>query len=66
LCEEKQKAGHSHTTLKAFAYHLWRMVWQAWLVPWAPLWRWRNNCLAKIKICDLYFVQPLFCAPYKR
>jgi len=23
-----------------------------------------QNCLANIKICDLQFLQPLFCAPY--
>jgi len=40
-------------------------VWQAWFVPWAPLWRGRKNCLAKIKICDLQILQPLFCAPYR-
>ena len=39
-------------------------VWQAWLVPWAPLWWERKYCLAKIKICDLQFLQPLYCAPY--
>ena len=25
---------------------------------------WAQSCLAKIKICDLQFLQPLFCAPY--
>jgi len=25
-------------------------VWQAWLVPWAPVWWGRKNWLAKIKI----------------
>ena len=24
-------------------------VWQAWHMPWAPLWRGRKNCLAKLK-----------------
>jgi len=35
-------------------------VWQAWHVPWAPLWWGRKNCLAKFKICHLQF---LFWAP---
>jgi len=25
-----------------------------------------QKCLAQIKICDLQFLQPLFCAPYKQ
>jgi len=35
-------------------------VWQAWLMPWAPLWWGRKNCLAKNKMCDLQYLQPLF------
>jgi len=38
-------------------------VWQACHVPWAPLWWGRKNCMAKIKICDLQFLEPLSCAP---
>ena len=26
-------------------------VWQAWLMPWARLWRVRKNCLQKTKVC---------------
>jgi len=45
-------------------------IWQAWHLPWAPLWRGRKNCLEKIKIfmysfMNLYFApEPLFCAPW--
>ena len=39
-------------------------VWQAWLVPWAPLCWERKIYLAKLKICGLQFLQSLFCAPY--
>jgi len=39
-------------------------VWQAWLVPWAPLWQGRKICLVKFKICDFEFPEPLFYAPY--
>jgi len=40
-------------------------VWQAWPVPWAPLWRGRKNCLQKIKsffysFLNLYFSPHIF------
>jgi len=35
-------------------------------MPWAQLWQGRKNCLKKIKISDLHFLQSLFCAPYNR
>ena len=35
-------------------------VWQAWHVPWAPLWRGRKNCLTKIKIF-IYSLLKLYC-----
>ena len=41
-------------------------AWPAWLVPWAPLWRGRKNCLAQIKICDLTFSSTSICVPYKQ
>ena len=37
-------------------------VWQAWHMPWAPLWRGRKNCLAKWKFLFTVF-EPIFCAP---
>jgi len=52
---------------QAVCYAQWRIyrgVWQAWFVPWAPLWWGCKCCFAKIKICDLRFLQPLLCAPY--
>jgi len=41
----------------------WFRVCQAWLVSFAPLWRGRKNCLAKIKIGDLQLLESIFCAP---
>jgi len=38
-------------------------VWQAWHVPWAPLWQGRKNCLAKIKIFICSFLN-LYFAPH--
>jgi len=39
-------------------------VWQAWHVPWAPLWRGRKNCLANNWNLYLQSREPLFWASY--
>jgi len=41
----------SPVTLQPVAYP--GSLWQAWLVPWAPLWLGCKNCLAKNKLCAL-------------
>ena len=62
--------GEQFTTVTYCTWHYYlhfsgaSRVWQAWLVPWAPRWWGRNNCLANIKISDLELLEPLFCAPY--
>jgi len=38
--------------------------WQAWVVPWAPLWRGRKNCLGKLQIVTYSFSSTYICVPY--
>ena len=40
-------------------------VWQAWHVPWTPLRRGRKNCMAKMKVCDLQFLESLVLRPMR-
>jgi len=39
-------------------------VWQAWHVPWAPHWRGRKNCLAKITNFIYSFLNLYIFAPH--
>jgi len=58
---------HLSTCLaKKVAFNQWRIYigYERHAHARALFWRERKSSLAKIKFCDLQFLQPIFCAPY--